>query len=414
MDKLIFLGTGDAMGVPRVYCDCEVCNESRVNGVNRRLRSSVVVEGDEGGFLIDCGPDFVTMMEQRGQRFTEHILVTHAHFDHIGGLPQWADACRWVGRKGQLYAPQEVLAVIMRQYPWLDRNLDFHAVDQEIMLAGWRINGWKVFHGKNGYSYAYCLNKKGYTWAYCSDAIALPAEQKLPLQGLDLLVLGTSFYHEEAEFSTRSVYDVTEALELIEEVGPKQTIFTHMSHDIDLNRNYQLPKGVEFATTGMTVILNKRNDIRILVAEYEELPSILELQKLCYQSEALLYPDSQIPPLSQTLEEIQVEYGKYTFLKVENSAGEIIASIRALDNKGSCLINKLMVHPQYQGLGIGTAIMKELEKKFNNCDKFELFTGHKSERNIKMYEGLGYRRTFSKVIDPYMTLVWFEKKKCRE
>lgn len=410
MDKLIFLGTGDAMGVPRVYCDCEVCSGARVSGVNRRFRSSVAVEGDQDMFLIDCGPDFVNMMEQRGQRFVEHILVTHAHFDHIGGLPEWADACRWVGRKGQLYAPQEVLEVIMRQYPWLDRNLDLHMVDQGIVLAGWYIKGWKVFHGKNGYSYAYRLEKNGYTWAYCSDAIALPHEQKQPLQGLDLLILGTSFYHEEAEFSTRSVYDVTEALELIAEVGPKRTIFTHMSHDINLNRDYQLPKGVKFATTGMKVAVEKCNEVNILVAEFEDLPSILELQKLCYQSEAALYPHSQIPPLLQTLDEIQVEYGNYTFLKVENSAGEIIASIRASENKGSCLINKLMVHPQYQRLGIGCTLMKEIENRFNHCDKFELFTGHKSERNIKMYVGLGYRQTVTKVIDQYMNLVWFEKK----
>lgn len=410
MDKLIFLGTGDAMGVPRVYCDCEVCNEARVTGMNRRFRSSVVVEGGQGHFWIDCGPDFATMMERRGQRFVEHILVTHAHFDHIGGLPEWADACRWVGRKGQLYAPQEVLEIIMRQYPWIDRNLELHAVDQEIILGGWHIKGWKVFHGKNGYSYAYRLEKNGYAWVYCSDAIALPEEQKQPLQGLDLLVLGTSFYHEKAEFSTRSVYDVTEALELITEITPKRTIFTHMSHDIDLNRDYPLPKEIEFALTGLEVELGQPTRINIQAAEFEDLPSILELQKLCYQSEAALYPDSPIPPLSQTLQEIQGEYEKLLFLKVENSKGEIIASVRASDDTGSCLIHKLMVHPQYQGLGIGRRLMKEIENRFNHCNKFELFTGHKSERNINMYERFGYRQTAAKVINPYMTLIWFEKK----
>lgn len=256
MDQLVFIGTGDAMGVPRVYCDCEVCGEARSFGSNRRFRSSVSVEGAEGGFLIDCGPDWRSGMERRGQRFVEQILVTHAHFDHIGGLPEWADACRWLGRRGQLFAPQEVLDTIVQQYPWLGGNLDLHAVDENgVVLAGWKIRGWKVFHGKNGFSYAYRLEKHGYAWAYCSDSIALPAEQKRPLHGLDLLVLGTSFYHEEAEFATRSVYDVTEALELLDEVRPKRTVFTHMSHDIDLRRNYGLPAGVEFATTGMTVPL---------------------------------------------------------------------------------------------------------------------------------------------------------------
>ncbi|GJM76799.1 hypothetical protein HMSSN036_90150 [Paenibacillus macerans] len=151
MDQLVFIGTGDAMGVPRVYCECEVCGEARSSGVNRRYRSLVSVEGEEGSFLIDCGPDWRTGMERRGQRFAERILVTHAHFDHIGGLPEWADACRWLNRRGQLYAPREVLDMIVRQYPWLGGNLDMHAADDGITLGGWQIRGWKVFHGKTGF-----------------------------------------------------------------------------------------------------------------------------------------------------------------------------------------------------------------------------------------------------------------------
>ncbi|MGZ7441872.1 MBL fold metallo-hydrolase [Paenibacillus sp. TH7-28] len=258
MDQLVFIGTGDAMGVPRVYCDCEVCGEARSSGVNRRYRSLVAVEGEEGSFLIDCGPDWRTGMERRGQRFAERILVTHAHFDHIGGLPEWADACRWLSRRGQLYAPREVLDTIVLQYPWLGGQLDMHAVDDGIVLGGWQIRDWKVFHGKNGFSYAYRLEKNGFAWAYCSDSIALPEEQRIPLHSLDLLVLGTSFYREEAEFSTRSVYDVTEALELLREIRPKRTLFTHMSHDIDLRHDYGLPAGVGFAGTGMRVDLRER------------------------------------------------------------------------------------------------------------------------------------------------------------
>lgn len=256
MDQLVFIGTGDAMGVPRVYCECGVCTEARSTGLNRRYRSSVAVEGADGDFLIDCGPDWRNGMELRGRRFAQHILITHAHFDHIGGLPEWADACRWLGRRGQLYAPGEVVDTIIKQYPWLPAHLDLHPLHNEsFRLAGWNIRGWKVFHGKNGFSYAYRLEKRGYAWAYCSDSIALLEEQKKPLHDLDLLVLGTSFYREQAEFATRSVYDVVEALELLDEIHPARTLFTHMSHDIDLAASYGLPDQVEYATTGMSVAL---------------------------------------------------------------------------------------------------------------------------------------------------------------
>ncbi|MDO7907321.1 MBL fold metallo-hydrolase [Paenibacillus sp. JX-17] len=255
MDQLIFLGTGDAMGVPRVYCDCEVCTEARKTGLNRRLRSSVRIESREGNFTIDCGPDWRVQMEGEGQRHMQQLLVTHAHFDHIGGLPEWADACRWLGSKGNMYAPAEVLEQINGQFPWLGRQLDMHSIDEGFILAGWHIRGWKVNHGKNGFSYAYRMEKGTFAWAYCSDSIGLNDQEKELLHGLDLLVLGTSFYHETAAYETRSVYDMLEAQELLAEIKPVQTIFTHMSHDVDLKAGYPLADGITLAHRGMKVPL---------------------------------------------------------------------------------------------------------------------------------------------------------------
>ncbi|WP_028561149.1 MBL fold metallo-hydrolase [Paenibacillus pinihumi] len=255
MTRLTFLGTGDAMGVPRTYCDCGVCQEARSRGVNRRLRSSLhVCDKASGDTLIDCGPDFGRQMELAGLRDVNRVLITHAHFDHIGGIVEWADACRWLKKKGQLYAPQIVLDEISGRFPWLNRSLDFHSLDQGFHMGHWKVTSWQVNHGKNGYSFAFRFDhdQTGTAWAYCSDAISLTEEQLQPLYGLELLILGTSFYKEPFPIETRSVYDVTEALELLSVIQPKTSIFTHLSHDLDLSREYELPEEVTFAKTGMT------------------------------------------------------------------------------------------------------------------------------------------------------------------
>lgn len=258
-ETLTFWGTGDSMGVPRVYCSCDLCTEARTTGgQNRRFRSSVLLDTAAGELLIDCGPEWRTQMELMEKRFIEHVLITHAHFDHIAGLPEWADACRWLRRKGHVYAPADVLQTLRGQFPWLENQLIFHDCGSGLDWGHWRIQPWKVCHGKNGFSYAYRFDRAGdspYSWAYCSDAINLSAEQKAPLFGLELLVLGTNFYKEDAEMATRSVYDMVEAVDLLEETRPGRALFTHMSHGVDIQENYKLPSNVTLALTGMSIDL---------------------------------------------------------------------------------------------------------------------------------------------------------------
>lgn len=257
MDQLAFLGTGDSMGVPRLYCECSVCEEARASGRNRRYRSSALLRAEAGDLLIDCGPDWVAQMEAIRLRSLGQALITHPHHDHIAGLPEWFDACRWTRSRGTVFAPGSVFATIRRQYPWLEKRLSFVANDGGMEFGGWRITPWEVCHGRNGVSYAYRFEKNGYRWAYCSDAFQLTEQQKKPLHGLNMLVLGTNFYKEEAAPETRSVYDMTEAFELIRETKPGLVYFTHMSHGVDLEAGYVLPANVRLARHGATVTLGQ-------------------------------------------------------------------------------------------------------------------------------------------------------------
>jgi ribosomal protein S18 acetylase RimI-like enzyme len=76
----------------------------------------------------------------------------------------------------------------------------------------------------------------------------------------------------------------------------------------------------------------------------------------------------------------------------------------------TCLVGRLIVHPSFQNRSIGTMLMNEIERCFSpQSSRFELFTGHKSEKNIRFYRKLGYMEFKDAQITEGMTLVYMEK-----
>jgi len=151
-------------------------------------------------------------------------------------------------------------------------------------------------------------------------------------------------------------------------------------------------------------------DISIAQASPDDACEILALQKLAYQSEARLNDDWTIPPLTQTLPEILSEFETKVFLKAM-CADEIIGSVRAALDSGICKVGRLIVHPDYQGRGIGTLFMNRIEAAFPHAERFELFTGIKSTDNIRLYRRLGYREYREEDLSPKVRLVFMEKRR---
>jgi ribosomal protein S18 acetylase RimI-like enzyme len=129
--------------------------------------------------------------------------------------------------------------------------------------------------------------------------------------------------------------------------------------------------------------------VEILDATIADAPEILCLQKLSYLSEAKIYNDYTIPPLTQTLGELEVEFERKCILKAVQDS-RIVGSVNGFSKEDRCFIGRLMVHPEYQGRGIGSMLMEAIENRFADVCSWELFTGELSVRNIRLYERLGY------------------------
>ena len=89
--------------------------------------------------------------------------------------------------------------------------------------------------------------------------------------------------------------------------------------------------------------------------------------------------------------------------------GRIVGSVRAFQAGPTCYVERLIVHPEYQRRGIGTALLQRIETVFPAAERIELLTGHKSESNIRLYERAGYRMFREVRTNERVSLVFMEK-----
>lgn len=129
--------------------------------------------------------------------------------------------------------------------------------------------------------------------------------------------------------------------------------------------------------------------MQFLNADVSDAPAILALQKRAYYSEAEINNDFSIPPLTQTLEQLQSEFTVKVILKVVVN-GEIVGSGQVRLENGTAYIGRIIVRPELWGQGIGSRILHALETVFPDAQRFELFTGAKSVNNITLYKNRGY------------------------
>lgn len=136
--------------------------------------------------------------------------------------------------------------------------------------------------------------------------------------------------------------------------------------------------------------------------------AILRLQYAAYQSEAALYDDPSIPPLTQSLGQLVAQFDDHIILKA-TIAGRLVGSVRAQLAAGTGYIGRLIVDPAYQGQGIGRRLMAAIETALAPAARYELFTGDRSERNLALYQRLGYQPVRTERLSPLVTLVYLEK-----
>lgn len=133
-------------------------------------------------------------------------------------------------------------------------------------------------------------------------------------------------------------------------------------------------------------------NIDISHASIEDADSIITIQKSAYASEAILYDDWQLMPLTETVKDFHTDFELGLILKAMHDS-RIVGSVRAVEKSGICAIGRLSVDPQFQGMGVAKRLLAAVEAAFPDVGRFELYTGRKSLKNIALYQKCGYTIT---------------------
>lgn len=254
--KLTFLGTGTSTGVPQMRCNCETCTSTDPR--DRRLRCSALVEVDGLRLLIDPGPDLRQQLLREGCPDIDAVLVTHTHYDHLGGVDDLRPYCK----EGPfpIYCRADVARDLRNRIPYCFAEHPYPGVPslQLVEIAENRpftighvtveplaVNHWRLP----------ILGYRIGPLAYITDCTTLSAETYDRLRGLDTLVVNALRHKEH-----NSHMNLRQALELIGRLSPRRAYLTHMSHEIGLHARIEplLPHGVHYAYDGLTVNISNK------------------------------------------------------------------------------------------------------------------------------------------------------------
>ena len=259
--RVTILGCGGSTGVPALggqgAGDWGACDPAEPR--NRRLRSSIVIEGPQGRVLVDTGPDLRAQILANAIPRIDALIFTHAHADHITGLDDVRQLNRITGAPLPAFGTVRTLAEIAQRFdyafkPWTPGPFYRPVLDTAAITAGDTIRaaGLTIQTFEQDHHVMPTLGLRAGKFGYSTDVVRLDDAALSALAGIDTWVVGC---FQRTPHLTHAHVELV--LEWRARLGVRRTILTHMGIDLDwgwLRAN--LPEDVEPAFDGQVIDLD--------------------------------------------------------------------------------------------------------------------------------------------------------------
>lgn len=248
--RVTVLGSGTSHGIPSVGCSCATCLSPDPR--DRRWRSSIAVQWRGKSLVVDTPPELRLHALRSHIRRIDALFYTHSHADHLFGLDDVRRYNDMQKSEMPIFARPDVLEDIRRAFRYVfvttqvgggKPRLALTEIESDsVEWAGLRVEAIPILHGR--------LPILGYRfgrYAHITDASAIPLESMDRLRGLHTLTLGALRWEAHPTH-----FNIPQALEVVRELKPERTFFTHISHEVShADTEARLPAGVRLAYDGL-------------------------------------------------------------------------------------------------------------------------------------------------------------------
>jgi phosphoribosyl 1,2-cyclic phosphate phosphodiesterase len=252
--KVTFLGTGTSQGIPVIACDCKVCTSK--NPKDNRLRTSILIEENNQTIVIDTGPDFRQQMLRENVQKLDAIVFTHQHKDHVAGMDDIRAFNYKFKKDMDIYCTAEVEEALIREFPYVFSAYKYPGVPEikvhNLKNEPFNINGVELIPIEGLH---YKLPVFGYRikdFVYLTDVSFVSEREKEKMKGAEVIVLDAL-----RKIPHISHFTMEQAVELLEELKPKQGYLIHISHLMGKHNEVvkELPNFIKPAHDGLILEL---------------------------------------------------------------------------------------------------------------------------------------------------------------
>jgi phosphoribosyl 1,2-cyclic phosphate phosphodiesterase len=243
------------------HCPYNVCREAQTDPKHARSRCSAIVEFEGRHILIDTSPDFREQMLRWQVKQIDAVLMTHAHADHIYGLPDIRSYCKDPEHPLPIYGSAETIAALKQRFDYIFNPPDNRGGGipeltpriipdgETFQLFGLHITPARVEHGSLQGCFGYRIGNLGYV----PDVKEMPTAARKILYGVDTLILNA--LRINSPHPTHLL--LADSIALAQDLAAGRCYFVHMTHDVHYRRHADLlPDHMAFAYDGLHLLIN--------------------------------------------------------------------------------------------------------------------------------------------------------------